>query len=170
MPRPTTKSDLLEAAELKYQKLRALIQSYDDPTITFGPPTLNRDIADVLCHLHEWHNVVLGWYNAGMRGGAPDISAKGYNWRQIPALNQIIWERFQYASLSEAMALLVQSHRKVIDLISRHDNAELFTRKRYKWCGNNAMGAYLVICTSSHYEWARKLIRKGIKASLTNCD
>jgi hypothetical protein len=59
--------------------------------------------------------------------------------------------------------LFERSHGEVMALIEAHTDAELFTRKRYAWTGSTSLGAYLVSCTSSHYDWALKLIRKGLK-------
>ena len=36
-------------------------------------------------------------------------------------------------------------------------------KKRYKWTGNNAMGAYFVSATSSHYHWATKHLKRDKK-------
>ena len=43
---------------------------------------------------------------------------------------------------------------------------ELFEKKRYKWTGSTSLGAYLVSATSSHYDWAFKLIKKCLKKQL----
>jgi hypothetical protein len=48
-------------------------------------------------------------------------------------------------------------------LIERHSDAELFTKEHYAWTGRTSLGAYLVSCTSSHYDWALKLVRNGLK-------
>jgi hypothetical protein len=58
-------------------------------------------------------------------------------------------------------ARLARSHAKVLAIVERHTNAELFTKKRYAWTGSTSLGAYLVSATCSHYEWARRLIDKG---------
>jgi hypothetical protein len=41
--------------------------------------------------------------------------------------------------------------------------AELFTPGRYAWTGTNALFAYIVPNTSSHYRWARQAIVKGLR-------
>ncbi|MBK7638470.1 MAG: ClbS/DfsB family four-helix bundle protein [Saprospiraceae bacterium] len=37
---------------------------------------MNRNIKDVLAHLHQWHVMMIGWYDCGMKGEKPDIPAK----------------------------------------------------------------------------------------------
>ena len=40
-------------------------------------------------------------------------------------------------------------------------------KKKYKWTGSTSLGAYLVSATSSHYDWAYKLIKKCLKTSFS---
>jgi hypothetical protein len=47
----------------------------------------------------------------------------------------------------------------MIELIGKHTDEELFTKKRYGWTGSTSLGAYLVSATSSHYDWALKTLR-----------
>jgi hypothetical protein len=42
-----------------------------------------------------------------------------------------------------------------------HSDEELFEKKRYQWTGTTSLGSYLVSATSSHYEWALKLIKRA---------
>ena len=162
MPRPQTKNDLLELAAKNYDKLFAFIDglSSEEQQKEFPQGTLNRNISDVLAHMHEWHNMVLDWYEVGMRGETLAIPAEGYNWRQIPELNQGIWERYRHMDLEESKRLFNKTHKAMLEIVERHTNDELFERARYHWCGNNAMGAYFVSATSSHYDWGLKLMRR----------
>ena len=49
------------------------------------------------------------------------------------------------------------------DLIKRHNDEELFVKKRYAWTGTTTLGSYFISATSSHYDWALKLITKAYK-------
>lgn len=168
MARPQTKKDLLEQSTKNHDKLMAFINSLseEEQRKEFPEGTMNRNISDVLAHLHEWHNMVLNWYEVGMRGDTPDIPAKGYNWRQIPALNREIWERYSQTDLEETKRLFSQTHQAMMDIVEGHSNEELFERARYPWTGNNAMGAYFVSATASHYDWGLKLMKKARKKML----
>jgi hypothetical protein len=46
-----------------------------------------------------------------------------------------------------------------MDLIQKHSDEELFTKKRYAWTGTTSLGAYMISATSSHYDWALKTMR-----------
>ena len=89
MPRPKTKTDLLQLSQLNYNKLISLISdlSVEKQERDFPEGTLNRNIRDVLMHLHHWHEMMLDWYSVGMAGSKPDMPAKGYTWKTTPALN-----------------------------------------------------------------------------------
>ncbi len=39
---------------------------------------MNRNISDVLAHLHQWHNIMKEWYDAGMTEVKAPMPAEGY--------------------------------------------------------------------------------------------
>ncbi|MBL7806558.1 MAG: ClbS/DfsB family four-helix bundle protein [Saprospiraceae bacterium] len=164
MPRPATKSDLEIQSQAKFEKLLNTILQIPEAQreIAFKPGTLNRNIRDVLMHLHRWHLMFLNWYETGMRGEKPAIPAPGYSWKTTPALNRLIWEEAQSVPLAETLQRFRESHLLVHACIQKHSDEELFEKKRYAWTGSSSLGAYLVSATCSHYDWAMKLIKLPI--------
>lgn len=162
MARPTTKESLVTLSSENYSKLMELIESMseEDQEAVFPFEDRDRTIRDVLCHLHEWHKLFLTWYEVGMSGEKPVMPKEGYTWKTTPDLNQYFWEECQNISLSESKQLVLDTHQKVMAIISSHTNEELFTKKYYKWTNTTSLGAYLVSATSSHYDWALKKIKK----------
>ena len=165
MPRPKTKDELLDLSQDNFQKLNEFIDGLDAAKrrSEFPPGTMNRNICDVLAHLHEWHLMMLSWYEVGMSGEKPEMPAKGYTWNTTPDLNRVIWERYKNSDFDDIRGRLNKSHDKTMDIISSHTNDELFEKKRYKWTGSTSVGQYFVSATSSHYDWALKLIKKAFK-------
>jgi len=163
MARPTTKEELLNLSLENYNKLLDYINalSEDEQKREFPEGTLNRTISDVIFHLHEWHLLMLNWYEIGMKGERPPMPAAGYTWKTLPDFNRKIWEKYKDETLEDAKSNFDKSFKQVQNLISSHSNDELFEKKRYKWTGTTSLGAYLVSCTSSHYDWALKLIKKA---------
>lgn len=162
MPRPTDKTSLLELSEANYSKLIALVDDFSEDELakSFPEPYMNRNVRDILAHLHVWHEMMLNWHEVRMSGDKPEMPAKGYSWKTTPDLNRKIWEDVQTWSLSKTRGLLDASYSQVRQTIKGHTNDELFTKKKYKWTGSTSMGAYFVSATSSHYDWAIKLIKK----------
>ena len=165
MARPKSKSDLLELSNKNFQKLFDFIEekSKEEQLKEFPKGTMNRNIRDVLAHLHDWHLMMLEWHKVGMSGEKPEMPAKGYTWKTTPELNKWIWEKHQNIELKKAKSLLKKSFKNVQKIIEKHSNEELFEKKRYKWTGSTSVGAYLISATSSHYDWAFKLIKKATK-------
>lgn len=165
MSRPQNKISLLDLSQKNFESLMEFIAALPKETKIneFPPGTLNRNIRDVLMHLHQWHLMLLEWYAVGMQGKKPDMPAKGYSWKTTPELNQWIWKKYQRTTLDEAKEYLHASHRDITKIIEQHSNEELFTKQRYAWTGTTSLGAYLVSATSSHYDWALKLIKKATK-------
>ena len=73
MARPQNKSDLIKVATENYSKLLELIESLNEKELN-TPFDFSQDIKkkeahwkrdknlrDVIIHLHEWHNLVINW-------------------------------------------------------------------------------------------------------------
>ncbi|CAM1361644.1 conserved hypothetical protein [Tenacibaculum sediminilitoris] len=130
MPKPKPKKELLELSQANYRKLLELVNSYSNSEVEMEFPvgTLNRNIKDVLAHLHKWHLMVLCWYNVGMKGKKPDMPAKGHTWRTLPKLNQEIWVKYKDIELKEAKELLGESYKRTQNVIKQHSDKELFEK------------------------------------------
>ncbi len=124
----------------------------------------SRNPRDVVTHVHAWHLMVAAWCREGDEGGSPEVPGGGHTWREIPAINDEIWQRFADTSYEVARELLDMSHHEVMGLIAAHSDAQLFSKGAYPWTRTSTLGAYFVSCTSSHYIWARKTLRAILKS------
>ena len=165
MPRPTSTKDLLTLSHKNFKDINDFVDSVSesDRGKEFPKGTMNRNIRDVLAHLHHWHLMMIDWYRVGMNGDKPDIPLKGYTWKTTPALNKMIWESYLTTELEDVRNALEKSFVEVVNIIHKHSDDELFEKQKYKWTRTTSLGAYLVSVTSSHYEWALKLIKKALK-------
>ena len=165
MPRPTNKTELLTLSQKNFDLLIHFVEnlSEDDQMKEFPAGTMNRSNRDVLAHLYHWQLMMKNWYEVGMAGQKPDIPSKGYTWKTVPKLNYKIWEDYSKVPLHEIKVLLAGTHEEMMKMIDGHSNEELFEKKRYAWTGTTSLGAYFIGATSSHYDWALKLISKAFK-------
>jgi hypothetical protein len=72
----------------------------------------DKTISDVICHLHEWHNMMENWYKIGLKGKIPEIPMKGYNWGQLAEVNAIINKKYKGTKLNDALKMFSGSHKK----------------------------------------------------------
>ena len=165
MARPKNKADLLEQAKINFEKLNNHIDDLPQEQLvqSFPEGYLNRNVRDVIAHLHHWHLLFLDWYKVGMKGEKPAIPAAGYTWKTLPDFNKMIRDKYREMDLILAREKLFGSHQKMIDVANSHSEQELFEKKRYKWTGTTSLAAYMISATSSHYDWALKLIKKCLK-------
>lgn len=164
MPRPTTKDLLLAAAAGEYSRLQQALSDFPADLraeIAWQAPIedQSRNPRDVVTHLHAWHLMTLGWCRTGDVGGSPQVPAPGRTWRETPAVNAEIWERYAATSYPEAVVLLQASHREILELIADHTDEQLFGKDVYPWTGSTTLGAYFVSATSSHYLWGLKTLK-----------
>lgn len=164
MPRPMNKKELLELAEINLNKLLDFIETLpaEIQNGTYNNDELNdrdKTIADVLCHLYEWHQLVLRWVDANRKGNALPFLPEPYTWKTYPAMNAEFWKKHQNTPLTGAEKMLKKSHKEVMILIEDFSDDELFTKKIFPWTGTTSLGSYFISATSSHYDWALKTIK-----------
>lgn len=175
MARPTSKNDLIKASNEQYDELILLLNSFsiDEAALPFAFDLdkekgahwkRDKNIHDVLIHLHEWHNLLLDWVASNQLGHDKQFLKEGYNWRTYGAMNEEFTKDNQDSSYEEAYAKLIKSHQKVMELLDDFSNEELFEKDSFPWVGGSTLGSYFVSTTSSHYDWASKKIRKFKKS------
>lgn len=165
MPRPTTKADLIQAANEQFAKLWTLIgeMSDEEKSADIVPNERDKNVRDVLVHLYEWHCLLLNWIRSNTnRNPAPFLPAP-YNWKTYPQMNVVFWEKHQNTSYTDAETMLKKTHKEVLALIETFSNEALFSKGTFDWTGTTTLGSYCVSATSSHYDWAIKDIKNALK-------
>lgn len=161
MPRPSTKSGLLEAANGQFSKLWKLIDSLPDEeqTAVFQFEDRDKNLRDILIHLYEWHQLLLKWIQSNQSGVSAPFLPAPYNWKTYPQMNVGFWEKHQDTPYGTSMEMLKESHAQVMQIIEGFTDEELFEKKHFSWTGTTSLGSYCISATSSHYDWAIKKIK-----------
>ncbi|NDJ52889.1 MAG: ClbS/DfsB family four-helix bundle protein [Chloroflexi bacterium] len=164
MARPKSKDELLQDIHDRYAALHKELDKLS-PQQMIDPGVVGEwSVKDVLAHLFAWQQMCLGWYRTGLAGETPKTPTEKYTWRQTPELNQEIYETYRAHPLADVQRDFEASHRETVTLIEGISNADLFNKKVYAWPKSTTLGSYFISATCSHYDWARKEIRKGMKA------
>jgi hypothetical protein len=176
MPRPTTKTDLIKAANEQFEKMWRLIDSMTDDmqsiAFNFGDNSADRkeahwardnNLRDVLVHLYEWHQLLLNWVKANQSGDEKPFLPSPYNWKTYGGMNVEFWKKHQNTPYAKSKKILKESHSKAIALIDSFSNDKLFAKGSFSWTGGSTLGSYCASATASHYDWAMKKIKLHIK-------
>jgi hypothetical protein len=162
-----THAGLLERNDAEFAALLALVGSLPPERLhqPFSGPGRDRNVRDVIAHLHAWHILLEQWYSIGTAGGSPAIPAEGYSWRELDALNEGLREQWQDTSLDELLPLLKASHESLQAMVALHTDAELDDPVAYAWTRGAALGEFALECGGSHYVWARQTIEDGLESA-----
>ncbi len=172
MARPKTKTDLIEASNTNFNKLWDLINSFsekefntkfdfsDNPKLKEAHWQRDKCVKDVLIHLYEWHQLLINWITKNQSGEQTKFLPEPYTFKTTADMNIMFWKKHQQTSYEQSVALLKDSHGKVMKIIDAFTNEELFTNKYFSWTGTTSIGSYCVSATSSHYDWAIKKLKK----------
>lgn len=171
MGRPTSKNDLLSAAQTNFKKLDELIASmterelrtpFDfsaDPKKKEAHWKRDKNLRDIFIHLYEWHQLLLKWVSSNMEGEERPFLPPPYNWKTYGDMNVVFWKKHQDTPLEDAERMYRKSHEEVIKLAETFSDQELFTKDVFPWVGGTTLGSYFVSVTSSHYDWAIKKLK-----------
>lgn len=160
------KQDLLDAIQLERAKLDDLLAQLTPnqmtrPGVTKGGWT----VKDVLAHLLEWQQMNLDWYAAGVRGEMPALPAPGFTWREIPRLNEAIYQKHRARALADILREYHANHERMVTLIQTLSDEDLVTLRRYAWTGPSwTLSDYMRANTAAHYLWAHTRIRRWWRA------
>lgn len=175
MSRPKSKKKLMSAGEESYAKLWKLIDSLSEQEkqaeFKFGAEAgkeahwgRDKNIRDVLVHLYEWHDMFLDWVRSNhQEGREKQFLLDGYNWKNYGEMNQSLWRKHQSTTYAQAKELVDESHQKVMEMIGKFTDKELFLKGHYAWVGGSSLGQYAISTTVGHYDWAIKKIKMHIK-------
>ncbi len=95
MPRPATKSDLIETANEQFEKLWSLIDTMTEDeqntAFNFGDNAKEKEahwkrdknLRDILIHLYEWHQLLLNFVSANKNGEKKPFLPEPYNWKNL---------------------------------------------------------------------------------------
>lgn len=117
----------------------------------------DRDLQDVLNHLHAWHELLLGWLDAIDAGTTPAYPAEGYDWEHLDALNRSLRDKYRVRDVARAFARVQASHAAALARVSAIGGDVLFDADRFDWLGEPlAVPAHE--CLGGHYGWAVEAI------------
>lgn len=160
MARARDKEQLINFGDKEFKTLLDHLADLSDENITKTPVFDNRTVKDIIAHLLAWHSLFFTWYEEGMADKKPEIPAPGYTFKDTPQLNEKLYQDYKDMPWEEVLKNFKESHNQIMEIIKKHSDEELTTKKKYKWTGSTDMCSYFASATSSHYAWANDLIKK----------
>ncbi|MBM7503192.1 ClbS/DfsB family four-helix bundle protein [Agromyces aurantiacus] len=174
---PNDRADLVRQAEERFDQLedaidhwlaraheagRAVSSATPHEPVSDGaePAPRDRDVVDVLNHLHAWHMLLLGWLEADAAGRAPAYPADGYTWRDLDRLNRDLRDRYRGdGELAAARERLRASHDAALARIDALDDRAIFDEGK-AWLGGATLAEPVHECLGGHYAWAIGALEK----------
>lgn len=160
-----THADLLARNDAELHALLQLIDAIPPARLDeeFAGHARDRNVRDVVAHLHAWHLLLERWYAEGSAGRMPAIPAEGYSWRQLGQLNEELRLRWQDTGLDELLVLLRASHEALQAMVAVCDDRELDDPTAFDWTRGSPLGEFVLECGGNHYAWARDAIAVGLR-------
>jgi hypothetical protein len=166
MPVPSSKSELLSAIAVTFDKL--IIDLKKVPENHAREHTLDGHVkgtlicpADLVSYLIGWNELVLKWLDQDDDRQNVQFPEVDFKWNELGRLAQRFYADYSDHSYPELLDRLTQAKGMLVVTITARTNDELYGRP---WHGKWAKGRMIQFNTSSPYTNARGRIRKWLKS------
>ena len=149
-------AQILAEGHAGLERLLAVADAHPDASL--GDAYLQRRTTDLLAHLHAWHTLFEGWWEADRRGDDIAYPAEGYTWRDLDALNEALYTAQRGRDYAAVRAELVASHARVCALVADIPPSELSAPETRTWLGEEPLGAVAHGNLGEHYQWALEVL------------
>ncbi|MGD8472549.1 MAG: ClbS/DfsB family four-helix bundle protein [Anaerolineae bacterium] len=160
--RAKTKNELLASIRTTRELLDKKFSKLTPKQMVWPGSMDDWSVKDILAHLVDWEQRLVGWYRAGQRGEIPETPAPGYTWRELPRLNREGFEQHKDETLETVLVRYEKSYLEILELVEGMEEEEIFEAKYYEWTGDSSLLPWIAANTSSHYNWARRNIRTTV--------
>lgn len=161
---PGTRGELTDLVRSSYEKLRAELDGAG-PNAGELPCVDDWTVKDLLAVRAWWTESVIDWIEAGRRGEAPVLPARGYRWKETPRLNADVVERARRESYRSIRTRLERGFVRAMHVIDSLDDDELLGVGVFAWAGNYPVSRWISINTARQYTTARAFVRRALRES-----
>lgn len=161
MGKPTTKKELISMSKKGFEHLMAIIDQLPAKERIKEWKTNSRDknLRDMIYHLHAWHELLLHWIKVLKEGGKPALPKEEYSWDNLDELNHEIWLEAQKHPFMDALELFQDSYHSCMNEVKNLTEEQMF--KPYFETLNHPIIGLLDGCMADHYEWGLKLLKEN---------
>lgn len=126
-------------------------------------------VRDIIAYQIGWGNLLLGWYNAGLKHEMPAMPGEGFTQWNYNALAQHFYLKYAYKNVAEQCSVL---HQIVLDIIAcseqEHAKGTLNKAGVWPWCSLASgkewpLSKWIRVNTVAPYKRARMLLRRSQK-------
>lgn len=159
MGKPMTKEELLSFSQKGFEEIKACIDQLSAKERLKEWKTSERDknIRDVIYHLHAWHILLIKWLDVLLEGGRPELPASGYTWDHIDHLNHDLWLEAQKVTFMDTLERFDDSHNRCMRAIEGLSEDQIFKPSFAQF--NRPIIGLIDGCMAEHYLWALTKIK-----------
>lgn len=163
---PQSKSELIQAVQLNFDKLMRVVQKVPpdktaEKSLEGHVKNTQICVKDLLAYLTGWNELVIKWLEKDRAGEQIDFPETGFKWNELGKLAQKFYRDYDDLSYDALVLRLHEAKEKIILLIESRTNEALYGELWYtKW----TMGRMVQFNTSSPYDNARRRLQAWLKA------
>lgn len=127
------------------------------------------NIPDLIAYQIGWGNLVINWYEIGLKGKMPQMPGEGFSTWDYVGLARHFYKKYQYDSGSNQIQEFCKVVKKIIAIVEHEYQAQNLDRVGiWPWCTLSSgkkwpLSKFINVNAVAPYRRAKLLIRKFIK-------
>lgn len=165
---------LSQAIQKEYNKLLKLVAKIPekdrhaklmDGNNNFGKISVN----DIIAYQIGWGNLVIGWYQAGIRNQMPEMPGEGFATWDYEGLAHLFYRKYQYKNFDDQAKQFFRVVKQIIDIVEKEfATGNLDKEGVWSWCTLSSgsqwpLSKWITINTAAPYKSGAALIKKTFK-------
>ena len=150
MELPTTKARLSRDIRNEHQRLEEAFSGLTEEDLVYRETPGAWSIKDILSHITAWEQLLMGWYQTGLRGVKQDMP----EWKKpgvLDSINQEIYERNLNRELSDVLTEFQTSYQQILAMVEAVQDDTMSVPGKFDWTGGATLAQYIMGNTNGHY-------------------
>lgn len=126
-------------------------------------------VSDVIAYQIGWGNLLINWYEAGLKGKMPQMPGEGFTKWDYVGLAKHFYQKYQYDGHKKQEQEFRKIVKKVVNIAEHeYQSGNLDKKGVWAWCTLPSgkqwpLSKWIIVNTAAPYKRAAILIRKFIK-------
>jgi hypothetical protein len=164
MDESITKKEIIENITSERTRLERLLEGISPEMMVEPGFEGDWSIKDILAHITEWEQLMVGWTQETLRGETPNRPAPGSTWDDLDQLNERLFQKNKSKGLDEVLTSFYDHYPKMYDLITSLSDEDLMKPDQFEWRNGDPLWHMVAANTWWHY----KEHREGIEGWLAS--
>lgn len=159
-----TKAKIMNLIQSERESLERVLAGLSEEQMTQPGVESSWSVKDIMAHITDWEQRMVGWIEDSLRGEVPQRPAPGMTWDDLDRLNEQIYLLNRDRDLRDVLADFHRSYEGALVTVEALTEEDLIDPQRFAWREGTPLWHMVAGNTWEHYQEHREPIEKWLKS------